>query len=151
MASWQDRLDRDEVLVIDGGTGTELERRGVPMGMAAWSGLAVHTHPAVVREVHEAYIDAGGTALMQHAANNPFPGWTTFEQMVGLLWRGPEAGYRVYLAEDATGSRHAVDRAAALRRVERAGGTLVTAEMVVFEWLERGDHAAFRELLALVK
>lgn len=62
-----------------------------------------------------------------------------------------EAGYRVYLIEDATGSRHAVDRAAALRRVERAGGTLVTAEMVVFEWLERGDHAAFRELLALIK
>lgn len=62
-----------------------------------------------------------------------------------------DAGFRVYLAEDATGSRQAVDRDAALRRVERAGGSLVTAEMVVFEWLERGDHAAFRELLALVK
>ncbi|MYE11074.1 MAG: homocysteine S-methyltransferase family protein [Gammaproteobacteria bacterium] len=64
MATWQDRLDRDEVLVIDGGTGTELERRGVPMGMAAWSGLAVHTHPAVVREVHEAYIDAGAEVII---------------------------------------------------------------------------------------
>ena len=62
-----------------------------------------------------------------------------------------EAGYQVHLTEDATGSRHAVDRAAALRRLERAGGTLVTAEMVVFEWLERGDSPAFRELLALVK
>ena len=64
MATWQERLDRDEVLVIDGGTGTELERRGVPMGMAAWSGLAVHTHPAVVREVHEAYIDAGAEVII---------------------------------------------------------------------------------------
>ena len=64
MATWQDRLARDEVLVIDGGTGTELERRGVPMGMAAWSGLAVHTHPAVVREVHEAYIDAGAEVII---------------------------------------------------------------------------------------
>ena len=64
MATWQERLDRNEVLVIDGGTGTELERRGVPMGMAAWSGLAVHTHPAVVREVHEAYIDAGAEVII---------------------------------------------------------------------------------------
>ena len=64
MATWQERLDRDEVLVIDGGTGTEVERRGVPMSMAAWSGLAVHTHPAVVREVHEAYIDAGAEVII---------------------------------------------------------------------------------------
>ena len=64
MATWRKRLDRDEVLVIDGGTGTELERRGVPMGMAAWSGLAVHTHPGVVREVHEAYIDAGAEVII---------------------------------------------------------------------------------------
>ena len=64
MATWQDRLDRDEVLVIDGATGTELERRGVPMNLASWSGLAVHTHPEVVREVHAAYIDAGAEVIV---------------------------------------------------------------------------------------
>ena len=64
MATWQDRLERDEVLVIDGGTGTELERRGVPMNLASWSGLAVRTHPEVVREVHAAYIDAGAEVIV---------------------------------------------------------------------------------------
>ena len=64
MATWQDRLDRDEVLVIDGATGTELERRGVPMNLASWSGLAVHTHPEVVREVHAAYIDVGAEVIV---------------------------------------------------------------------------------------
>ena len=56
--------------------------------------------PEAVRTQFEQYIDGGGTALMQHAANNPFRGWTAFEQMVGLLWRGPEAGYRVFLDDD---------------------------------------------------
>ena len=61
---WRDKLERDEVVVIDGGTGTELERRGVPMSGANWSGLAVHTHPDVVREVHEAYIEAGAEVII---------------------------------------------------------------------------------------
>ena len=62
-----------------------------------------------------------------------------------------DAGYQVFLATDATSSRHAADRDAAFARFERAGGTLVTAEMVLFEWLERGDTPAFREVLKLIK
>ena len=53
-----------------------------------------------VRTRFEQYIRGGGTALVQHAANNPFAGWTAYEQMVGLLWRGSEGGYRVYLDDD---------------------------------------------------
>ena len=56
--------------------------------------------PEAVRTRFEQYIGGGGTALVQHAANNPFAGWTAFEQMVGLLWRGSEGGYRVYLDDD---------------------------------------------------
>ena len=60
-------------------------------------------------------------------------------------------GYAVYLVEDAVGSRRPADRDAAVARLRAAGGTVVTTEMVVFEWLERGDAPAFRELLALIK
>ena len=60
---WQEKLARGELVVIDGGTGTELERRGVPMSRDAWSGLAVRTHPDIVREVHEAYICAGAEVI----------------------------------------------------------------------------------------
>lgn len=56
--------------------------------------------PEPVKESFEEYIEGGGTALVQHAANNPFPGWEAFERMVGLLWRGPDIGYRVYMEED---------------------------------------------------
>ncbi|GAB4363171.1 MAG: hypothetical protein Kow00114_19010 [Kiloniellaceae bacterium] len=34
---------------------------------------------------------------------------------------------------------------------ERMAATPVTAEMVVFEWLERGATAEFRDLIALIK
>ena len=62
--TWQERLERGQIVLLDGGTGTELQRRGVPMSASAWSGLAVHTHPKVVREVHEAYIDAGAEVII---------------------------------------------------------------------------------------
>lgn len=62
-----------------------------------------------------------------------------------------EAGYDVFLVTDATSSRQAIDRDAACARLQRAGGTLVTAEMVLFEWLERGDSPRFREVLKLIK
>jgi len=51
-------------LVIDGGMGTELERRGVPMDGKAWSGAAVLNQPATVREVHEDFIAAGAEVII---------------------------------------------------------------------------------------
>lgn len=58
------RLDDGEIVVLDGGTGTELERHGVPMDSVAWSGAAIHTHPEVVRQVHEDYIQAGADIVI---------------------------------------------------------------------------------------
>lgn len=62
--SWQQRLDADEIVLIDGAMGTELQRRGVPMNKIAWSGAAVLTHPDVVRATHEDYIRAGATVVI---------------------------------------------------------------------------------------
>jgi S-methylmethionine-dependent homocysteine/selenocysteine methylase len=61
---WQEKLERNDIVLIDGGTGSELQRRGVPMSDAAWSGAAVHTHPQMVRSVHEAYIAAGADVII---------------------------------------------------------------------------------------
>ena len=52
--------------------------------------------PAPVRQDFERYVAKGGRVLIQHAANNPFPGWTAYEKMVGLLWRDNKGGYRVF-------------------------------------------------------
>lgn len=60
----QDRLDQGEVIILDGATGTELEKRGAPMDRTAWSAAALITHPDIVRQVHEDYIRAGADIII---------------------------------------------------------------------------------------
>ena len=64
IVAWQEKLRNNQIVVMDGGTGSELQRRGVPMSRSAWSGLAVHSHPDVVRAVHEDYIAAGAEVII---------------------------------------------------------------------------------------
>ena len=57
------RLDEGRVVVLDGGTGTELERRGVPMDSKAWCGPATLDHLAVLEAVHRDYMMAGADII----------------------------------------------------------------------------------------
>jgi S-methylmethionine-dependent homocysteine/selenocysteine methylase len=57
------RMSHGEVIILDGATGTELQRRGVPMDELSWSATAIVTHPDVIREVHEDYIRAGADII----------------------------------------------------------------------------------------
>ena len=58
---------------------------------------------------------------------------------------------RVFIVADATGSRDPANREAALARLSQAGATVVTTEMVLFEWLKRAGTEDFRALLPLIK
>ncbi|MBT8435558.1 MAG: homocysteine S-methyltransferase family protein [Gammaproteobacteria bacterium] len=64
--SWlEDRVNgAGAPLIIDGGTGTELERAGVSMDGQVWSGRAVMSHPQAVLQVHEAFIAAGAEVII---------------------------------------------------------------------------------------
>ena len=62
-----------------------------------------------------------------------------------------EAGYETFVVADATSSRSESDHDAALQRLRDFGVTIVTTEMVVFEWLRRADTPVFKELLQLIK
>jgi len=62
-----------------------------------------------------------------------------------------ERGYRPYVVADATGSRREESRAIALDRLRAAQVEVVTAEMVLFEWLEHAARRELRELLELIK
>jgi nicotinamidase-related amidase len=62
-----------------------------------------------------------------------------------------ERGYRPHVVADACGSRKEEWRAVAMDRVRAAGIPVVTAEMVMFEWLEHAERAEMRELIALIK
>ncbi len=61
---WQARLERGEIVLLDGAMGTELQRRGVPMDSAAWSGAAVLRNPELVQAAHEDYIRAGADVII---------------------------------------------------------------------------------------
>ena len=69
------------------------------------------------------------------------------QTVLGALGRG----YRVHVAADAIGSRHAEDRELGLRRMEHAGAVLSSTEMAVYELLARSDGAAFKRLLPYLK
>ena len=53
------KLAKGDIIILDGGTGTDIQSRGVPMAGETWCAEANLTHPAVVRCVHEDYIEAG--------------------------------------------------------------------------------------------
>jgi len=57
------RLAAGERILIDGGTGSEVERQGAEMVTGAWSGATAITHPDIVRSVHEQFIHAGAEVI----------------------------------------------------------------------------------------
>ena len=59
-----ERIDAGAAVLLDGGTGTELERRGVPMNERAWCGDAMFGHAQVLRDIHEDYIRAGAEVII---------------------------------------------------------------------------------------
>lgn len=61
------------------------------------------------------------------------------------------AGFQVWVVENASGSRRPSDHAAAMARLAQAGATIVTHEMVLFEWLHDCRHPRFAPVLQLIK
>lgn len=61
------------------------------------------------------------------------------------------AGRRVCLVRDAVGSRRAESKDTAIRRLERAGAEIVTAEMVLFEWLRTAEDPNLHRVIDLVR
>ncbi|MBI1777980.1 MAG: homocysteine S-methyltransferase family protein [Proteobacteria bacterium] len=59
----QQRIDRGEVIILDGAVGTQLQEMGVPMDNTAWAAMALQTHPFTVRHMHEQYIKAGADVI----------------------------------------------------------------------------------------
>jgi S-methylmethionine-dependent homocysteine/selenocysteine methylase len=111
------RLASGDVVIIDGGTGTELQAEGVPMDGDVWSGRANLEQPEAVQRVHEAYIRAGAEVIIA----NTFATSRAVLEPAGLGSRVAEA------------NRNAV--AAALRaRAAAAGGrpVAVAGSMSVF-------------------
>jgi S-methylmethionine-dependent homocysteine/selenocysteine methylase len=115
MAKYQElqgRLDRSEVVILDGAVGTGLQNLGVPMHGTAWAAAALQTHPFTVRQLHETYIRAGIDVL----TTNTYSAARHNLEPLGLGDYVAELNYRaVALARDAR------DKAARERPVYLAG------------------------------
>lgn len=61
------------------------------------------------------------------------------------------AGWMVYIAVDAVGTRHPVDHETALRRMETAGVILTSTEAAMFEWCRIAGTPEFKQISALAR
>ena len=54
-------------VILDGGMGRELQRRGAPFRQPEWSALALSEAPQAVEAVHAAYIDSGANVITSNS------------------------------------------------------------------------------------
>jgi nicotinamidase-related amidase len=96
----------------------------------------------LVETMHAAKADCGHVVVAGCEAHV-----CMLQTSLGLL----RAGKRVWVVGSASGSRRPGDHAAAMSRLAQAGATIVTHEMVLFEWLAHCEHPRFKEVLKLIK
>ncbi|CAI8875039.1 homocysteine S-methyltransferase family protein [Pseudomonas sp. IT-P294] len=60
-------MDAANTVILDGGMGRELQRRGAPFRQPEWSALALSEAPQAVEAVHAAYIDSGADVITSNS------------------------------------------------------------------------------------
>jgi S-methylmethionine-dependent homocysteine/selenocysteine methylase len=115
------------VMILDGATGTELDRRGVDISLPLWSARALISAPDVLAAVHRDYLDAGADAI---TAN-------TFRTNRRTLALEPDA----HGALDADELTIAAVRIARAVRDEHKPGALVLGSVAPLEDCYRPDLA----------
>ncbi len=61
--TYQAKLAGGDIILLDGATGTELEKRGAPMSGETWCAEVNATHPDLIEAVHRSYIEAGADII----------------------------------------------------------------------------------------
>ncbi len=115
------RIEAGECILIDGATGTEAERRGVPQLENAWNGGAALSHPAIVRQVHMDYLEAGAEMIISNSFATHYH---------ALEAAGVEESFEHY-------NRRAVELAVEARTESGKDDALVAAGVSYWSW--RGD------------
>jgi len=63
MPDFLERLSDPLPILMDGATGTELERRGMNTSSAAWTALASFDTPSLLQSIHREYLEAGAEII----------------------------------------------------------------------------------------
>lgn len=123
MEALEARLREVPPMLLDGGTGTEIERRGAAMHEQAWSAMASLTDPDIVRGVHRSYLEAGAELIIA----NTYPSNRHVMSRAGLAAEFEPANRRaVELALEARAEVETRGRAAPGRRLWVAGSMSTT-------------------------
>lgn len=133
------KLATGGIIIIDGGTGTDLQRRGATMSGDTWCADANLTHPALVREVHTDYIRAGAEIIIANT-------FATSALLFNALGRDRDVieidGAAVALAKESAADRRvAVAGSVSTMRPVIAGSDRTSKQR---EWPEKDARALFR-------
>lgn len=117
------RMGAGDIIVLDGATGTELQRRGAPMDPAAWCGPATLENDHILTAIHRDYIDAGSDVVTA----NTFAASKIMLKAAGLADRSDEIVMRAteaaLKARSLTGKAHVVVAGSLSHMVPVAEGT----------------------------
>ncbi len=102
------RLAEGPALLLDGATGTELERRGSPASLPLWSAHALQDDPDLVGRIHADYVAAGAELLtantfrtqrrtLSHGAPSPQAAELTARAVALARQAAEGAGHRVWV------------------------------------------------------
>lgn len=56
-------LRSDKIIILDGGTGREIEAQGASIAPPLWSANVFYTNPDIVKKVHQSFIAAGANVI----------------------------------------------------------------------------------------
>lgn len=123
-----ERARSGDLIRIDGATGSEVIKRGVPEHEFGWSGAAALTHPEIVTSVHEDYLHLGADLI----ASCTFAAGRNVMADVGRAH------------EFETVNRTAVELAVAARNASGRDGVVVAGG--ISNWSFSGDHPPLERL-----
>ena len=59
MGAFKDLLEKQDIIILDGALGTELERQGYDVSGRLWSAKYLLENPQIIQDLHEDYVRAG--------------------------------------------------------------------------------------------
>jgi homocysteine S-methyltransferase len=68
-------LKKQKIVIIDGATGTELERKGYDINDSLWSAKFLMENPKAISEVHKDYLEAGSDCITTLSYQATFEGF----------------------------------------------------------------------------
>lgn len=129
----KDSMDRREIIILDGGIGSEMLRRGV-----TWEGHKVESEPDAIRAIHADYIRAGAdvisTNTFQLARRSYMNHFADPEHMRHIGAPGLEGRAPILIHEG-------VARAAEAREQAGRDDVLIAGAMTTLDWCFRPDMA----------